>query len=144
MRKTLLIVSILFLISYCSFSQGITMGTAAPAPFTALEIIHTTKGLPVARMNRAAFFVINNPSAGLLIYDLAANQLMVNRGTPVVPNWQPLTYNGVVVRAKILAQIEKQQQLINDLESVNADQMNLIEDLLKRVERLEISSHTKN
>src|SRR5262245_50937951 len=93
MKKKLLTLQILFLISYCSFSQGIAIGAATPDSSSVLDITHPAKGLLIPRMNTSAIFSIVNPARGLLVYDSLVNQFMVNKGSRAVPNWQPVTGN---------------------------------------------------
>ena len=90
MKKKLLILHILFLVSYCSFSQGVGIGTTTPDASAALDITASGKGLLIPRMNTAAINHITNPANGLMVYDSTVNQLLVNTGTPVTPNWQPV------------------------------------------------------
>jgi hypothetical protein len=85
---------ILLLISFCSYSQGIGIGTATPDASAALDITANNKGLLIPRMNAASMNAINNPARGLMIYDSISNQLMVNIGTPAAPNWQAVASNG--------------------------------------------------
>jgi trimeric autotransporter adhesin len=90
MKKKLLILHSLFLFSYCAFSQGIGIGTNTPNASAALDITATNKGILVPRMNISSINAIANPARGLLVYDSAANQLMVNTGTPAAANWKPV------------------------------------------------------
>src|SRR5512144_2182829 len=93
MKKRLLALHLLFLVSYCSFSQSAGVGTTKPDASAALDITATNKGLLIPRMNLASINAITNPARGLMIYDSAANQLMVNTGTPAAPNWQTIAGN---------------------------------------------------
>lgn len=86
MKKTSLLLSILLLVSYCLFSQGVGIGTTTPDATAALDITATNRGLP-------SINAIVNPARGLLVYDSEANQLMVNIGTAAAPNWQALGGN---------------------------------------------------
>src|SRR4030095_3384881 len=88
MKKILLFLQFLTLVTYCSFSQSIGIGTTTPDPSSALDINSTNKGLLIPRMNINSINAIINPARGLLVYDSVANLLMVNIGTPVAPNWQ--------------------------------------------------------
>lgn len=89
--KRFLIFYFLLLVSYCSFAQGVGIGTATPDPSAVLDITSTNKGLLIPRMSIASINAIGNPAKGLLVYDSVSNLLMVNVGLPAVPNWQPLT-----------------------------------------------------
>jgi hypothetical protein len=91
MKKRLFILQFLLLAAYCSFSQSVGIGTTAPDPSAALDITATNKGLLIPRMNINSINAIVNPARGLLVYDSVANQLMVNIGTSVAPNWQPVS-----------------------------------------------------
>lgn len=99
MKKNLFVLYILFLVSYCSFSQSVGIGTSTPDTSAALGIINTNKGLLVKGMTTTAINTIPDPVRGLLIYDSLANHSIVNTGTPVGPNWQPLESNNVVDEA---------------------------------------------
>jgi len=90
MKKKILLAQLLCVISYCSFSQGVGIGTTSPDASAALDITATNKGLLMPRMSITSINAIANPARGLLVYDSVANQLMVNIGTPVTPNWQSL------------------------------------------------------
>ena len=93
MKKRLLLLQILFMFSCGVFSQGVGIGTDAPDASSALDITATSKGLLIPRMSLNAITAILTPAHGLLVYDSVANQLMVNIGTPLTPNWQPLAGN---------------------------------------------------
>jgi len=71
-------------------SQGIGIGTTAPDASAVLDITHSAKGMLIPRMNTASMNAISSPAKGLLIYDSLLNQIMVNMGSAVAPNWQPL------------------------------------------------------
>ncbi len=92
MKTKLLLLHILFLISYGSFSQGIGIGTTAPDASAALDITTGSKGLLIPRMSTTGINSIVNPAAGLMAYDSVTNQLMVNMGTPGAPNWQTIVF----------------------------------------------------
>ena len=94
MKKVILILQFFFLVAYCSFSQGVGIGTTTPDASAALDITATNKGLLIPRLNINSINAIVNPARGLLVYDSVANQLMANIGTPAIPNWQPLATNG--------------------------------------------------
>jgi hypothetical protein len=91
MNKKLQSLPVFLLITFYSFSQGVGIGTTAPDASAALDITSINKGLLIPRMNITSINAINNPAKGLLVYDSAANQLMMNTGTPVSPNWQPVS-----------------------------------------------------
>jgi trimeric autotransporter adhesin len=91
MNRKLLVLWIMLMISYCSFSQGVGIGTTNPDASAALDITHTAKGLLIPRMGTAAIFSIPVPAKGLMVYDSLLNQLMMNTGSAATPNWQPVT-----------------------------------------------------
>jgi trimeric autotransporter adhesin len=88
MKKYFLSSFLLLLISYYSFSQNVGIGTTAPNTSAALDITSPIKGLLIPRMNMPGILAIATPAKGLLVYDSAANQLMVNIGSAALPNWQ--------------------------------------------------------
>ena len=91
MNRKLQVLWIMLMISYCSFSQGVGIGTTNPDASAALDITHTAKGLLIPRMGTAAIFSIPVPAKGLMVYDSLLNQLMMNTGSAAAPNWQPVT-----------------------------------------------------
>jgi trimeric autotransporter adhesin len=91
MNRNLLILCVLLMISYCSFSQSVGIGTTNPDVSAALDITHTAKGLLIPRMGTAAILSIPAPAKGLMVFDSLLNQLMMNTGSAAVPNWQPVT-----------------------------------------------------
>jgi hypothetical protein len=91
MKKKLHILFIMLLVSYCSFSQGVGIGTTKPDASAALDVTATGKGFLPPRMSTTAIHAIIHPARGLMVYDSTANQLMINRGTPTAPNWEPVT-----------------------------------------------------
>src|ERR1700712_4379664 len=94
MKKISLVLHLLFLVSYCSFSQGIGIGNNNPDVSAALDITNTSKGLLIPRMSTAAINVIASPAKGLLVYDSSTNQLMANAGSTVAPHWLAVASNG--------------------------------------------------
>src|SRR4029079_12864748 len=88
MSKNLFLLSLLSVLTYCSYSQSVGIGTAAPNASAALDITATNKGLLIPRMNLNSINAIINPAKGLFVYDSVANQLMVNIGSDLAPNWQ--------------------------------------------------------
>jgi trimeric autotransporter adhesin len=74
-----------YLLAHC---QSIGIGTSTPSSSAALDITTTGKGLLIPRMSSAIITSISNPAKGLMVYDSVKNQLVVNMGTPVTPNWQ--------------------------------------------------------
>ena len=93
MKRLFPIIYILFFVSNFSFSQGVGIGTNAPDASTVLDITSNNKGLLIPRMNLVSINAILSPAKGLLVYDSIANKLMVNIGSSIAPNWQPVTGN---------------------------------------------------
>src|SRR4030095_2701687 len=84
-----------FFIAICylnSYAQNVAINNDASLPDNSaiLDIKSGSKGLLIQRMNTAAIAAIVNPAKGLLVLDTAKNQLLVNMGTPAVPNWQTI------------------------------------------------------
>ncbi len=93
MKIALLAGFLLLIMPVISFCQNIGMGTTLPHTSSALDITSTTKGLLIPRMTSPGITAIANPAKGLMVYDSALNQLMVNMGTPSTPNWQTIVAN---------------------------------------------------
>jgi trimeric autotransporter adhesin len=87
-KQGLLLVLVIILISYCSYSQGIGVGTTTPHVSATLDISHASKGLLIPRMTPAAITAIPNPAKGLMVYDSVNHQLMSNTGSTALPDWQ--------------------------------------------------------
>ncbi len=91
MKKVfILVIPCIILFAYCSFSQNVGIGTAVPNASALLDITSTGKGLLIPRMTTSGITSVTIPAKGLLIYDSVKNQLMVNMGTPALPNWQTI------------------------------------------------------
>src|SRR6478735_5864705 len=90
MKKLLLM--LVLLTSAISHAQNVAINNDASLPDNSaiLDIKSGTKGLLIPRMNTAAIAGIVNPAKGLLVLDTAKNQLLVNMGTPSLPNWQTI------------------------------------------------------
>ena len=58
-----------------------------------LDVASSSQGLLIPRMSTSIITSVSNPAKGLMIYDSTKNQLMVNMGTPVAPNWQTIVYS---------------------------------------------------
>src|SRR6185436_5380155 len=87
-----LLLMLVVLISTITHAQNVAINNDASLPDNSaiLDIKSGTKGLLIPRMNTAAIAAIVNPAKGLLVLDTAKNQLMVNMGTPALPNWQTI------------------------------------------------------
>jgi len=75
-------------------AQNISINNSAMPPdgSAILDVSSSSKGLLIPRLNTAAINTINNPAKGLLVYDSSKNQLMVNMGTALAPNWQTIVF----------------------------------------------------
>lgn len=85
-----LMISLLFCLPL--FSQNVGIGTGSPHASAQLEVSSGGKGLLIPRMTTAAISSITNPAKGLLVYDSVLNQLMVNMGNDVAPDWQTIVF----------------------------------------------------
>jgi hypothetical protein len=74
------------------FSQNVGIGTSSPHASAQLDISNSGKGLLIPRMTTANISAITNPAKGLLVYDSVLNQLMVNMGNDVAPDWQTIVF----------------------------------------------------
>jgi len=71
-------------------SQSVGLGTTVPNASAALDLTSSNKGLLIPRMGSSSIHSIPNPAKGLLVYDSAKNQLMVNMGTAAAPDWETI------------------------------------------------------
>lgn len=90
MQKYFFVLATLLLLSFCSYSQSVGIGTNQPDSSAAFEIQHASKGLLIPRLNTVAIQAIVTPARGLMVYDSVTNLLMVNKGTPLMPDWKPV------------------------------------------------------
>lgn len=88
MRSLLLLLAILTGIIARTQNIAINNDASLPDNSALLDIKSSTKGILIPRMHTNGITAIINPAKGLLVLDTAKNQLMVNMGTPSVPNWQ--------------------------------------------------------
>jgi hypothetical protein len=79
-----------FLLPHLSFCQNVGIGTTAPHTSAELDISSTARGLLIPRMTSTGITAIGSPAKGLMVYDSLNNQLMVNMGSPALPNWQTI------------------------------------------------------
>jgi hypothetical protein len=95
LRQPLLL---LFVCCYASiaFSQNVAINTTGIKADSSsiLDVSSSLKGMLLPRMNTAGVNSIIKPAKGLLVYDSSKNQLMVNRGTTTVPDWQTIVSGG--------------------------------------------------
>ncbi|MDP4213488.1 MAG: tail fiber domain-containing protein [Bacteroidota bacterium] len=73
------------------YGQSAGIGTNVPDGSAVLDITSTARGLLIPRMPTAAILSISNPAKGLMAYDSAKNQLIVNMGSAAAPNWQNIS-----------------------------------------------------
>lgn len=92
MKKYLLLNCFFLLVVKLVLAQNVAINNDASLPNSSalLDIKSSTKGLLIPRMNSAAVAGIVNPAKGLLVLDTLKNQLMVNMGTALFPNWQTI------------------------------------------------------
>src|ERR1700738_2612258 len=90
MKKYLAFIVIFFETSTLAFCQSVGIGTLVPDASAQLDISNSAKGILIPRMNTAAISSISNPAKGLLVYDSVKNQLMVNMGTAIAPDWETI------------------------------------------------------
>lgn len=53
-----------------------------------MEIKSVDKGILIPRLTTAQMIAVTNPAKGLMVLDTVTNQLMINMGTSILPNWQ--------------------------------------------------------
>src|SRR6476659_1989870 len=90
MKKLLLMLVLFTSVMTHAQSVAISNNGSLPDNSAILDIKSSTKGLLIPRMNSAAITAIVNPAKGLLVLDTVKNQLLVNMGTPAIPNWQTI------------------------------------------------------
>jgi len=94
MKYIFFLVAILSFAAQFAYSQGLGINTSGASPDASaiMDASSSLKGMLIPRMNTATVLSISSPAKGLLVYDTAKNQLMVNMGTPAIPNWQTIVY----------------------------------------------------
>ncbi len=91
-RKSLhVILIIIFFSPIVSSGQSVGIGTITPDASAQLDVTNSSKGILIPRMITADIPLIASPAKGLMVYDSLANKLMVNIGTALSPNWQPVS-----------------------------------------------------
>lgn len=92
MKKICAFIILSFIVCNGKINAQVGIGTVNPDPSAVLDVTSTSKGVLIPRLNEAQKLELdnNNPATGLLIYYLPDNNILVNRGTPAVPDWQPL------------------------------------------------------
>jgi hypothetical protein len=81
-----------FVILFVLFISGdlyaqVGIGTIDPDASSILDIVSTSKGLLMPRLNTTQRNAIASPAIGLMIYNTTSNDGQINIGTPLVPNW---------------------------------------------------------
>ncbi len=75
-----------------SFAQ-VGIGTTTPNASSALEISSNNSGLLIPRLTNLERDAITLPATSLLIFNSTVNGYQFNFGTPLVPEWVPITTN---------------------------------------------------
>jgi hypothetical protein len=68
MRTLFIIILLITIINFSSFSQNVGIGTNIPHPSAALDITDSTKGILIPRMTMNQRNAIQNPAEGLMVY----------------------------------------------------------------------------
>lgn len=93
MKKKLVIACVWILAHAYAYTQGVGIGTTTPHASAQLDISNNAKGILIPRMTSTAVQSILTPARGLMVYDTTKNELFVNMGTPVTPNWKSIASN---------------------------------------------------
>lgn len=88
MKILLLILALLSCVIVRAQNVAINNDASLPDNSAILDIKSSTKGLLIPRMNSTAIAAIVSPAKGLLVLDTLKNQLLVNMGSSLSPNWQ--------------------------------------------------------
>ena len=81
MKKQLLILFVLTIITSISFAQNTGIGTATPDTSSKLEVASTTQGFLLPRMTEVQRDAIVTPAEGLCVYNLTSDCLNYYDGT---------------------------------------------------------------
>ena len=93
MKKKIALFYFLLSSFYFGYSQNnICIGISSPNASAKVDISSNNSGLLIPRMTTSGVSSISNPAKGLMVYDSASNQLMVNMGTSSSPNWQTIVF----------------------------------------------------
>src|SRR5574343_97 len=65
---------------FASAQQNIGIGTSTPSASAILDVTSSTKGFLLPRLTSVQKLAINNPSKGLLVYDITSNSLWQYNG----------------------------------------------------------------
>ena len=77
-----------------SRAQNAGIGTNSPDSSAQLDISSPNHGLLIPRMITRNIGSISQPAKGLMVYDSTQNQLMVNMGSAVAPDWENIAAPG--------------------------------------------------
>jgi hypothetical protein len=88
-------VLVICLLIFCLRSEGqsIGIGTSTPDTTAVLEIKSSTHGVLFPRQQWGYIYPMKNPAKGLMMFDTTYNRIVFNRGTPAVPDWEPIDEN---------------------------------------------------
>src|SRR6188474_1078891 len=93
MKKNLVFILLSMIAIIDVNAQSVGIGTLTPHPSAQLDISNTSKGILIPRMTTASILGILNPAKGLMVLDTSKNELFVNMGTPLIPNWKSIATN---------------------------------------------------
>jgi len=95
MKKIACLIMLLFGSYYYSAAQ-VGIGTTTPDASSILDVESTDKGVLIPRLSTAQRNAITNPANGLMIYNTDLNEFQFNYGTPAIPNWSKISFNGSI------------------------------------------------
>jgi hypothetical protein len=81
------------LVHYCinGKAQHVGIGTNSPDTSAIVDISNTNKGVLIPRTTPAIIGSLSSPGKGLMFYDTVRNQLIINTGNAMLPDWQNST-----------------------------------------------------
>jgi hypothetical protein len=82
-------------LSLSAWSQGVGINETGAAPHTSagLDVDFNNKGFLLPRMTTGQVNALVNPAKGLMVYNTSVSCLVVNDGTPTIPNWRCISNN---------------------------------------------------
>lgn len=88
MQKIIMIIWITSTLLHANIIKAqVGIGTSMPDTSSVLDLYSSNKGLLIPRLNTNERDSIFEPATGLMIYNLMTNDIQVNIGTPVLPEW---------------------------------------------------------
>lgn len=90
MKKLFFVLMVYVIPTQFLSAQNVGIGTVSPNSSALLDIQSSNKGLLIPRVTTAQMNSIASPAKGLFVLDTTTNQLMINMGTAIVPNWQSI------------------------------------------------------